>query len=909
MIHEISGDNFKSILSKIIIILLFGQLTFFGLSSNIESSEALSNSYDTKSDEITINSVNGRSSSSELDTWTMRGLWTDNEELNAVAVGDVDHTHHGDEIVVAGNSNKVTVVYGFGSIWVAEEVYTDDWWITAVAIGDVYPAHPGNEIVIVGWSTKVTLIYKSVETDKWISEVLFQDTDWLYDVAIGDLDPTHEGNEIVWSGDPRILRMLSFSEDTQSWTTKNIWGSPSSLTPADINVITIGDFNATHPGNECAVAGVLVNKINLTEVFYNDSTGKWNVHDMGKLEKDPLEMVAGDFYAGHPGDELALVSIQRNVMMIYQDLENDNWIKEKLWQDTESIRDIEIMDIFSDRAGNELVVVGYSNSATVVMQPSEDSQNNDWEYQTIFHGSSNLNGIAAGEFNAFHSGPEIALLQSTGKVLKLQNIVNDFNMFTPQNVYSVPAGNSITVPIVLIKDGSFSEPVNLSVKNADAFSAQGIVASFNQSEFVPPTLVEVRFDVSNETVRGDYDISILGTSQSSTQQVYLNFTLTILPENTPAFNVSVLPKFSSVVADFSTDFGIFSERINSWSDTISYNFRYLPVGMSISIKYPVDAPSRPLLTVTTTSATSHERFFIIMTGTGAKNHSYQHSTVIVLDVLSPSPDYTLSAVPADVFLNINASAELIIHGFSLFGFNEPISFNFSGLPGGIDIWLQPETFIPTGNSSVTIHSTQAIEIKEYNITISGTAQNSGLKYTTFFRLHINPEPQSFKLDINRSEAFIVYEKETAEIELIITPVADFSGEVNITVSGLKGTMTWNSKISPVLINSEERVTINLSGLNNSDKYDLTITVYNRNLSKDINLTLDVLPEIPTDSNGEEDTDIIQLILLIVALIIILIFVYRITKRAPPTVPDRRQRIEDDKKIDEVEKQNKNPDEN
>ncbi|MCK5562257.1 MAG: hypothetical protein KAJ51_16780, partial [Thermoplasmata archaeon] len=361
------------------------------------------------------------------------GLWNDIKELNTIAVGDVDNTHPGDEIVVAGNSNKVTVVYGFGHNWITETVFTDSWYITSIAIGDVYPLHPGNEIVIVGWSTYVTLIYKSTESGKWVNERLYHDYDWLYDVAIGDIYPEHPGNEILSVGDPRHVLMINYSTETNTWSSQVIWDD----TP-DINVIAIGDFNSTHQGSEAAVTGVNVKELKLREIHYNYTTGNWNNFIMGEVEKDPLEMVVGDFYSGHPGDELALVSIQRNVMMVYQDEEKSDWLMEKLWQDTESIRDIAITNIVSEHRGNELVVVGYSNSATLITEAT--GQVGGWNHSTIFTGGSNLNGIAVGEFDAFHSGVELAVLQSTGKLLKLQPTVDGFNLYTPQTRYLIPAG-------------------------------------------------------------------------------------------------------------------------------------------------------------------------------------------------------------------------------------------------------------------------------------------------------------------------------------------------------------------------------------------------------------------------------------------------------------------------------------
>ncbi len=811
--------------------------------------------------------------------WQSLNLWNDNKELYAVAVGDVDETHPGDEIVVAGESNKVTVVYGYGNSWVAETAYEDEWYITSIAIGDVYPHHSGNEIVIVGWSAYVTLIYKSVETNKWVSEVLFQDTDWLYDVAIGDLDPTHDGNEIVWSGDPRILRMLSYSEDTKSWESKNLWGSPSSLTPADINVITIGDFNATHPGNECAVAGVLVHKINLTEVFYNYSTGKWNVHDMGKLEKDPLEMVAGDFYSGHSGDELALVSIQRNVMMIYQNTENNEWVKDKLWQDIESIRDIEIFDIIPEHVGNELVIAGYSNSATILME--NQKKPNGWEDSTIYTAAgTNLNGVSIGEFDAFHSGMEIAIIQSVGKLYKLQYKTSGFNLLTPQHQYMTPAGNSISVPIIVNQEGDYSEPVNLIVNNESELSKLGIEAEFNSTQSTPPALAFLKLSISDTTQPDDYEISILGESKEFPDGRYLNFTLSVLPSETPAFKFTISPHIGSVVADFSKNFQLITDKTNNWNDEVSLNIRYLPPGVAYSFnKRKIKPPENSQLTLTTSSATPVGKHFIMVTGTSQQSASLKYTDVIVLDVLEPEPDFELKVEPTEVELRINGTSNFIIYGFSLFGFDEEITLSFSGLPDGVSVILSPESFVPTGNSTIVLRSTKKTDLKIYNISVIGTSTITGIQRNKYFNIQLLPEAPGFNISLELTDELLVFVGDMISLELSIRPIAGFTGEINITIQGLEGTMYWNDEISPIFIDKDKTVFINISGLTEPGKYELMVQVSDDNQTNDLGLPLEILPKIESDDESNIYETIILIIILVIVLIVILVVLSKLSSRA------------------------------
>ncbi|WP_455392149.1 COG1470 family protein [[Eubacterium] cellulosolvens] len=838
----------------------------------------------------------GTSSRDSILSWSAMGLWTDSEELFAVAVGDVDATHPGEEIVVGGNSNKVTVVYGFGNSWVIETAFVDSWYITSIAIGDVYPHHPGNEIVLVGWSTYVTLVYKSTDTNKWVSERLYHDYDWLYDVTIGDLDPTHLGNEIISVGDPRHVMMIYFSEDTDKWENKIIWNN----TP-DINVVAIGNFDSSHKGNELAVTGVNVNELGLREIYYNYSTKKWSVKIIGEVEKDPLEMVIGDFYSGHDGDELALVSIQRHVLMIHEGEGQNEWVMEKLWQDLDSIRDIELADIIPEHPGDELILAGYSDSATVLMEDLENIGN--WKTSAIYTSDTNLNGIAAGEFDVFHTGLELAVLQSKGKLLRVMQEVDGFNLFTPQPRYHIPAGNSISVPVVVSAEGAFSEQVNLEIDNAQELAKVGISPHFNLTHPKPPTRVELQLTIAQATAPGDYEVVISGEAPNVQNKVQLNFTLEVLSPDKGSFNISVLPNTASVVADFSENFGVEINKFNDWKDSVVLNIRYLPTGMAYSIAYPIDYPPYPLLTITTTSATPHERFFIIITGAAKQNLSFQYSTVLVLDVLPPEPTFELVVQPQEMKLQINGSAKFKIYGFSYFGFNEPITFNFTGLPGGVTANLEPESFTPTGNTTIVLTSSKKTELRRYNVTVVGTSTDSKTQRTAFFHIILVPEAPGFNVDLQPMGRLRVYEKETAVVKLNITPTAGFIGVINITILGLDEDMTWNTEPLPISISEESTVYVNVSGLNTPGEFDLTIIVSSENITKEQELALEILPEITSDDGGDGDGNIITIVIIIIILIIILIFVSKLTKR-PGTKPTTKSDDEDEfQTITEVDKKN------
>ena len=885
--HKAGISYYQRILVYLLIVLAI-QLILSSIGISIATSsgpQQSPGSNDTK-DPQTRNQIGTRQSG-----WSTLKMWNDNKVLNVVEVGDVDHTHPGDEVVVGGESNKLTVIYGFGETWVTETAYVpkeDDWIITSIAIGDIYPHHPGNEIVMVGWSKYVTMVYKSVETNKWVSERLYKDIDWLYDVTIGDIDPTHPGNEIITVGDPRHVLMIYYSNETHSWENKELWAN----TPADINVVAIGDFDSYSKGSELAIATVQTQLLNLTEIFYNRSSGKWNRHDLGELEKEPLEMVIGDFYSGHKGNELALVSIQRNVQMIYQGGTQNEWHKKNLWRDTESIRDVVIADIIEDELGNELVVAGYSDTVTLIHESSQSSET--WESTTTFHGSSNIVNLGVGEFDSFHTGLELVFLEAlkdNGRVQKLQKNNLGFNLFTPQPDYEVPAGAEISIPIILSPEGGFSEEVTLNGIDTNELKSKGITLTFNQTKLLPPIATDLLLTTAPDISIGGYKIELSGAAQSITEDVILNFTLSILPQKTSAFNLSVSPQIDSVVADFSRSYAINSNMINDWEEKVGLSIRYLPAGISYSFDNPVITPPEDTkLTITTTSSTRPGRYFIIINSISQTGSLYQYSTVLVLDVLEPKPDFKMEPELNEINLTINSSVSVDISVYSILGFDEELSFEISGLPMGINNTFNPTSLTPTGNTTVKLISTQKIDLGTYNISVLGTSKKSGIQHSTFFHLVMKPEPPGFTLGISPDAKLKYYPKQTAEIEIIISPTGGFEDEVNISVTGLVNTMNWNSEISPVSLDKEAVVQINISGLDKPGNYDIVIEALKENQTASIELTLEVLTE-PDDGVPENDNlNLLVIIIVIVILIVILAIVSRLStakSKPKPSKPGKR----------------------
>ncbi|HBP23422.1 MAG TPA: hypothetical protein DEA08_37295 [Planctomycetes bacterium] len=110
--------------------------------------------------------------------------------LNACALGDVDPTRPGPELVAVGGKGEVFVVWREGEGWGSTRALSTGGELVQVAVGDVDPTRPGLEIVAVGASRggeddgtpgRATLIYRA--GDQWQSERLRDERSLLHAVC------------------------------------------------------------------------------------------------------------------------------------------------------------------------------------------------------------------------------------------------------------------------------------------------------------------------------------------------------------------------------------------------------------------------------------------------------------------------------------------------------------------------------------------------------------------------------------------------------------------------------------------------------------------------------------------------------------------------------------------------------
>ncbi|MCB9831091.1 MAG: PQQ-binding-like beta-propeller repeat protein [Planctomycetes bacterium] len=113
-------------------------------------------------------------------------------KLGGCAIGDVDPTRPGNEVVAVAEDGRVFVCHRGEEGWTSEVAYKAAGELIQCVIGDADPRHPGLEIVAVGVKAGAegeggpgAVILVAREAEGWRGEVVFTDSELVHGAAVG----------------------------------------------------------------------------------------------------------------------------------------------------------------------------------------------------------------------------------------------------------------------------------------------------------------------------------------------------------------------------------------------------------------------------------------------------------------------------------------------------------------------------------------------------------------------------------------------------------------------------------------------------------------------------------------------------------------------------------------------------
>jgi hypothetical protein len=265
-------------------------------------------------------------------------------EMIQVAVGDVRPERTGLEIVAvgmaegdegSGGSGATYVLSRQGDGWESERVLTDSALVHGVAVGDLDPTRPGNEILCVGYSNNATLVFR--EGGAWETEVV---------ATLGSAGK----NAIAWKGGAavgtsggKILHVLRGRDAFSATTIDTAEGGQSRLGTdgtrllsarddgglglvekrmrvdiykegAKLRGAVLADLDASVPGVEAATAGYEM-KVTLLVRKEGEWSGRTIFEDDARLH----HLAAGELLPDSPGLELVTCGYSKKLFVLYRE--------------------------------------------------------------------------------------------------------------------------------------------------------------------------------------------------------------------------------------------------------------------------------------------------------------------------------------------------------------------------------------------------------------------------------------------------------------------------------------------------------------------------------------------------------------------------------------------------------------
>jgi hypothetical protein len=484
-----------------------------------------------------------------------------------LAYGDLDNDK-ADEVVVVGGSGgagRVTVIEynSTGNAWNTPTIWEDSQALVDVVVADIDPNEDGEELVVGGYSRNVTVLYwPGGEKQPQIRKI---DTlsQQIFGITAGNLNNSHTGMELaVVDGKTENLSIY------QSTDQPDVWGKTLLRFNESLRNVEAGEFDPEHDGEE-----LIVLSTNGSVFVVTNSDNKWQIDWIWKDSNNLLDAAIGDADYRYNGNEIVVVGLSNHATMIRKTTAGD-WNISELWTAPGGLEGIDIGEFDPSHDNLEIAIGGYSR--TVVMLYLDD---NTWYAREIYRdqetSQSELNGVVIGEFYSEHAGNELMVVGASGVTTMVNYVHPDFTVSTVSNQKTVEAGKSTVFTIVLDRVSSFEGTVALDVET-------GLQWNLSSNSVTVPGTSSLTISTGPGTSPGIYIINVSAEFDNTTKILELSldvqssdlgdFTLSISPG---VLEIERLPD-TRVSSDTSATARVITQSINSFSDNVTLEISDLP---------------------------------------------------------------------------------------------------------------------------------------------------------------------------------------------------------------------------------------------------------------------------------------------------------------------------------------------
>jgi hypothetical protein len=328
--------------------------------------------------------------------WVADGVWSSliavdtGEKLGGCAVGDVDPTKPGNEIVAVGESGAVHLVAWEDKAWTHQIIGRAPGEMVQCVLGDVDANRPGLEIVVVGIAEggeddggpgAAHVLF--MDEGEWIMKEFHRSSALLHAACVAELDGT-QGPEVLLAGFSGEAVIMDLTDD--GWVAVPAGGLPG----AAKNAVEFQD-------------GVAVACADGSLVMVRREGDGYETSVIGQAPGGNARMATD-------GDGRLLVARDDGVLGLYVD-----GIRSDIYEESAKLRGAVLGNVDPTRPGIEAVTGGYDKTITV-LSPDGD----DWDGTEIFEDTDRLHHLAAGHIGTLGSTIFVVACGYSGRIIVLR---------------------------------------------------------------------------------------------------------------------------------------------------------------------------------------------------------------------------------------------------------------------------------------------------------------------------------------------------------------------------------------------------------------------------------------------------------------------------------------------------------
>jgi hypothetical protein len=410
-----------------------------------------------------------------------------------------------------------------------------------------------------------------------------------------------------------------------------------------------------------------------------------------------------------------------------------------------------------------------------------------------------------------------------------------FTMTVTPSSRTITPGQSTTYTVTTTAGTGFNGQIGLKVVGLPPNST----ATFDPVTITGSGTSTLTVTTTSSTPASTSTLLVSGTGGGTTQTAQVQ----LIVNNAADFTLSVSPQAAGVAAGGTAKYTVTIGAINGFNGSVNLALDGLPPNATFSFTpNPVVGAGTSTLSVVTTTSTPPNNYDLKVTGTSGSLPPKSQTVTLTVS------NFTVAATPSAQTVSAGGGASYSISTGAVNGFNDPVSFNVTGLPANASA-SYPGSVNGAATATLAVSTAATTPPGTYTLTVKATS--GALEHDANVTFTVNPPSQpDFALAVTPG-AQTATGGQTVSYSVSTSALNGFKGNIGLRLTGLPANATASLAPSSVAAGSGSTLSISVPSTTPAGTYGLSVIGTSGKVthSAGISLTVQASFSLWTDSTG------------------------------------------------------------